>query len=545
MRTVKLLDCTLRDGGFINDWEFGHDDIINIFERSVSAGTDIIEVGFLDERRAFDRNRTIMPDTAAVNEIFKGVDRGNSMLVGMIDYGTCEADRVCDEADSILDGIRVIFKKKNRFEALSYIGALKEKGYKMFVQPVSITSYSDEEMADLVERVNELKPYAMSMVDTYGLLHQGNLLHYFEIMDAHLDREISIGYHAHNNFQLGYSNSLALMEKDTDRALVVDGSAFGMGKGAGNAPLELLAMYANDHLGGKYDINQILEMIDVNIMKIYLKSPWGYSVKYYLAASNDCHPNYVQHLMQKRTLSIKSVNEILAMIAPQEKLAYNKDHIEALYRKYQYQEIRDEDSIERLKSELAGRKILVLGPGKSMQKQKTDIQAYIAKYKPTVITINYEPQDFYTDYIFLSNAKRYVGLANRLQRQGQADSAKIIATSNVTKASGSFDYTIDYSSLIDPDFEIIDSSLLMLLKLLRKLGVREAALAGFDGYSSAEGENYFNVAMEYAFVKDYADKLNAYTKKALDAMKEEIRIFFVTESKYNQPERTACAEEQR
>lgn len=125
-----------------------------------------------------------------------------------------------------------------------------------------------------------------------------------------------------------------------------------------------------------------------------------------------------------------------------------------------------------------------------------------------------------------------MGLANRLQRQGQDDQIKIIATSNVTKASGSFDYTIDYSSLIDPDFEIMDSSLLMLLKLLQKLGVKEAALAGFDGYSSSEGENYFNVAMEYAFVKDYADKLNAYTKKALETIRHELKICFVTESKY-------------
>lgn len=530
MKKVKLLDCTLRDGGFINDWEFGHDDIINIFERSVNAGTDIIEVGFLDQRRDFDRNRTIMPDTAAVNEIFKCLNHGKSMIVGMIDYGTCDVSHVCDRKDSILDGIRVIFKKKNRYEALDYIRELKEKGYKMFVQPVSITGYSDEEMIDLVERVNELEPYAMSMVDTYGLLHQGNLLHYFEIMDQHLKKGISIGYHAHNNFQLGYSNSLALMEKDTERTLVVDGSAFGMGKGAGNAPLELLAMYANEHFKGTYDINQILEMIDVNIMKIYLKSPWGYSVKYYLAASNDCHPNYVHHLMQKRTLSIKSVNEILAMIEPKEKLAYNQEHIEQLYQEYQSRAINDSDSIAKLQKELSGKRILVLGPGKSMQRQKSEIQAYMAKYKPTVITINYEPQEFYTDYIFLSNSKRYVGLADRLQKQ--EDRIKIIATSNVTKAGGNFDYTIDYSSLIDPDFEIMDSSLLMFLKLLQKLAIEEVALAGFDGYSSYE-ENYFNIAMEYAFVKDYADKLNDYTKRALKAMEGKIKIHFVTESRYN------------
>ena len=123
-----------------------------------------------------------------------------------------------------------------------------------------------------------------------------------------------------------------------------------------------------------------------------------------------------------------------------------------------------------------------------------------------------------------------MGLADRLQKQ--EDRIKIIATSNVTKAGGNFDYTIDYSSLIDPDFEIMDSSLLMFLKLLQKLAIEEVALAGFDGYSSYE-ENYFNIAMEYAFVKDYADKLNDYTKRALKAMEGKIKIHFVTESRYD------------
>lgn len=530
MRTVKLLDCTLRDGGFVNDWKFGHDDIVNIFERSVSAGCDIIEVGFLDERREFDRDRTIMPDTAAVNEIFRGLDCGNSMIVGMIDYGTCGIEKVCDKKDSILDGIRVIFKKKDRFQALELIRAIQKKGYKVFVQPVSVTGYSDEELTDLIGRVNEIKPHAMSVVDTYGLLHQGNLMHYFELMDNHLDSSVAIGYHAHNNFQLGYSNSIALIEKDTDRDLVVDGSGYGMGKGAGNAPLELLAMYANEHLGGQYEINQILEMIDVNLIKIYLKAPWGYSVKYYLAASNDCHPTYVQHLMQKRTLSIKSVNEILAMIAPEEKLAYNKEHIEDLYQKYQQQSINDADTLQTLERELKGKKIVVLGPGKSIRRQKAEIQAYLAKYKPTVITINYDPEDFYTDYIFLSNSKRYVGLANRLLKE--ENKGKIIATSNVTKTAGEFDYTVDYSGLIDLDAEIVDNSLLMLLKLLIRLGIREAELAGFDGYSSEKGENYFNVAMEYAFVKDNAERLNEFTRRRLQEISGDIKIHFVTASRY-------------
>lgn len=87
-----LLDCTLRDGGYVNDWEFGHDKIIEIFERLVSSGVDYIEVGFWDDRRPFDINRTIMSDTRAVNKIFAGLDKGNSIILGIIDYGACGID---------------------------------------------------------------------------------------------------------------------------------------------------------------------------------------------------------------------------------------------------------------------------------------------------------------------------------------------------------------------------------------------------------------------------------------------------------------------
>lgn len=88
MKQVKLLDCTLRDGGYVNDWNFGHDNMVNIFERLISSGVDILEVGFLDDRRPFDRNRTIMPDTASADRLFGSLDKKNTMLVGMIDYGT-------------------------------------------------------------------------------------------------------------------------------------------------------------------------------------------------------------------------------------------------------------------------------------------------------------------------------------------------------------------------------------------------------------------------------------------------------------------------
>ena len=158
MRELKLLDCTLRDGGFVNDWEFGHNNIISIFERLADAGIDIIEVGLIDERRKFDINRSIMPDTASIEKIYGLLDRKKSMVVGMIDYGTCDLKNIQPCKDSYLDGIRVIFKKHIREKAINFCSELMALGYKVFVQLVSVTSYSDKEMLDLISLANRIKP---------------------------------------------------------------------------------------------------------------------------------------------------------------------------------------------------------------------------------------------------------------------------------------------------------------------------------------------------------------------------------------------------
>ena len=253
MGEIKLLDCTLRDGGYVNDWNFGHNNLVSVFERMVDANIDIIEIGFLDDRRPFDINRSIMPDTDSVEKIYGGLDRKQAMVVGMIDYGTCKLENIKPCSESFLDGIRVIFKKHLRKDALAYCAEIKKLGYKVFAQLVSVTTYEDDEMMDLIRLANEVKPYAVSMVDTYGLMHQENLKHYFDLLNEHLAPEIGIGYHGHNNFQMGYANCIEMASQKTDREMLVDGSVYGMGKSAGNAPIELVAMHLNDCFGKDYD----------------------------------------------------------------------------------------------------------------------------------------------------------------------------------------------------------------------------------------------------------------------------------------------------
>lgn len=112
MPSIKLLDCTLRDGGFLNDWEFGYDHIINIFDRLVRAKIDIIEVGFINNARAYDKNRSIFPNGLAIDQSFEKLKSHHAKIVGMIDYGTCSIENIQPASESYMDGIRVIFKKR-------------------------------------------------------------------------------------------------------------------------------------------------------------------------------------------------------------------------------------------------------------------------------------------------------------------------------------------------------------------------------------------------------------------------------------------------
>lgn len=533
MKQIKLLDCTLRDGGYVNDWNFGHDNLVNIVERLISAGVDLLEVGFLDERRPFDRNRSIFPETACADQIYGHLNKGRTQIVGMIDYGTCSLEHLAPCSESYLDGIRIIFKKHVRKEALAFCHQVKALGYQVFVQAVSITSYEDEEFLDLIQLVNELEPYALSMVDTYGLLQQDNLLHYFELMNEHLKPQIAIGYHSHNNFQLAYANSIEVIEQKTDRTLLIDASLYGMGKSAGNLPIELISMYLNSSCGRSIDISQMLEAIDINIMPIYQQRPWGYNLFFYIAASNHCHPNYVQFLMNKHTLSLRSLTKILERLEPEKKLLYDKDYIEALYREDQSTRCNDRKDIAALASAFAGKSLLLLGPGKSIQLQQETIRSYIEQTKPLILSVNYIPEDIAIDYAFLSNSRRYVQLNTKLLELSQASKhpVKVIATSNITNVNEPFDYTLDYSSLIDPEAEIIDNSFVMLLHVLVKTGVRKAACAGFDGYSF-RGDNYFNSDMDYQIAREKSQSINQSVTNTLKELNGTLDLTFLTDSFY-------------
>ncbi len=533
MNKVSLLDCTLRDGGFLNDWNFGNSSILNIFRRLVKSNVDIIEVGFLDARRTFDFDRSMNPDTQSFNKIFKNESKGSAIVVGMIDFGTCPIENIQERKDSFLDGIRVIFKKKNMIDAIELCRKIKEKGYLVFVQPVSITTYTDREMLDLIDLVNDLNPFAMSLVDTYGLLHKDRLFKYFYLLDNNLNKDIQIGYHAHNNFQLAYANAIELTNIKTDRSLILDSSLYGMGKSAGNCNTELLADYLNNNYYKNYDLLEILNIIDMEILKYLKVCSWGYQMTYSLSALYECHPNYVKYLEKKNSLPVREIAEILTLISGDKKLSFDEEHIETLYIKYRNKKLNDTETYSKLKELMQNSTVLLLGPGRSIKQEHDKIQNFITENKVTVFSVNHINSLFCADYIFISNAKRYDQFIDFYEKHN--NKSKLIITNNIMQNKKKADFILNFSKLSSTESIIGDSSLYLLMKVLIKLNVKKVILAGFDGFSKYT-QNYYDDNLQFYNPTQNTNKITKAVNEQLQEFQKVIDIQFLTKSHYQHKE---------
>lgn len=527
-KKIKLLDCTLRDGGYINDWEFGHSVITSTYKRLDEAGVDYIEVGFLDDRRPYDVNRTIQPDTDSFDKIFGCIKKKKAVPVAMIDYGTCDISNIANCDTTFIEGIRVIFKKEKIEKALPFCQAVKDKGYKLFIQAVSITAYSDLEMLEYIQKINMIKPYAFSIVDTYGLLDGRKLTNYFNLINNNLDSEIRIGYHAHNNFQLAFSNSIKFLALETKRTIIVDSTVYGMGKSAGNTASELIALHMNERYDKNYDVNQFLEIFDTDLMHFYQQHYWGYKYNFYISAMQNCHPDYVQYLLNKKTLSVTAINEILSKIPTEIKLLYNRKYIDKAYLEYQSHIIDDHIVIEQLSEDMNNCKVLLLGPGNTILKNEKKIKRFVEKEEPICISVNFESSRYKCDYIFVSNAKRYSNLSDVTTKVSKA---KLITTSNITLFDRNAEYVLNYSELINMNKVQSDNALLLVVAALLKIGMDEVYLAGFDGFMKDENDYYDS---KYAFTGngEYKVNSNKITMAGLKELSKSIQIHFLTDSLY-------------
>lgn len=522
MNKVHILDCTLRDGGYCNEWRFGFENAKKIIDGLVEANVEIVECGFITNRVEYDTDVTKFNTIDQLAAVIPS-NREGKIFVAMMNYGEYNVETLPEYDGSSIDGIRVAFHKKHLSEALELCKAIKAKGYLVFIQAMVSLSYSDEEFLNLIRSVNEFEPYAFYIVDSFGMMKGKDLTRLFYMVEHNLKDSIWIGFHSHNNMQLAYSNAQRLTTVQTSRNLIIDSSIYGMGRGAGNLNTELFTEYLNENAGKNYQLKPLLNLIDEILNEFYLRNYWGYSLPNYISAAHNAHPNYAGYLDDKKTLTVGDMNEIFEMMDDEKKVSYDKSYIEELYLKYMATGKVYEEHKTELKERLFGKKVLIIGPGKSSVEEKDKIIKFASKEDLVVLTINYDYDYRKSDFIFISNLRRYRELP-------EENRSRCIVTSNIS-GDGVY-FQVKYRDLLNNEEAVRDNAALLAIKFLMKEGVKEIWLAGIDGYSHDARENYGKDDMAFFTRNAVLDAINAGMIKVLKEFSKEIRIEFLTTPRY-------------
>ena len=528
--SVKVLDCTLREAP-IDGLMWGDFFIHKTIKGLEAAGVDIIEVGFLKNEKHVEGSSSFQK-TEEIEPYISPKKAGIS-YVALVDYGRYDIQYLSPYNGKSIDAIRVCFKHNEIDKVLDYAKQIRDLGYKVCIQHVDTMGYSDQEVSDFLDKVNQFKPMAYSIVDTFGAMYQEDMLHFADLVNSKLDKDILFGFHGHNNLMLADANAQRFVhEIGTKRDVIVDTSLYGCGRSAGNAHTELITQYLNTKYNKEYNINEILDLMDVVISATKERTAWGYSIPYFIAGVHNAHTFNVKQLLKRHNLKSKDLRGIIEKLDEKQKKAYDYALLEKLYVEYFNRPIEDSKQIAALQKELTAKDVLVIAPGKTAISERNTILNYIRDKHPVVIGINAIIPGYTLNYVFYSSAVRY----NDLQYQSYRESGNpvILLTSNIKTDADNNEICFNYTSLIQYGWVNIDSAAILLFRLLLRCGVKHIAVAGLDGYKESDNTFYNKNLETNLSQKDRIICNQENLSMIRDLLKEHqgFTLDFVTQSEY-------------
>lgn len=535
---IQLLDCTLRDGCYIVDSNFGSAAIRGLIEKLSDARVDIIECGWLKNSEHKEGSAFYHVPSDLLNYL----DRKdpNKVYVVMIDWDRYDLSYLPPCDGKSIDAVRVVFPHGRHREGIEVGMKIREKGYKVYFQAANTLAYSDEELIELAKDMSEVSPECLSVVDTFGAMYEEDLERIINILDKHLAPGIKLGFHSHNNQQLSFSltqHFVRLLIKG-ERGIVVDSSLCGMGRGAGNTTTELAASYLNRKQGCHYDLDAIMDAIDTYMVYFIERFKWGYSTSYFIAGLYCCHVNNIAYLLDNHRTGAKDMRKIIESLPPADRLKYDYDLLESKYLENQSRYVDDAAVCEELSAKLRGRKIALIAPGRRSVECADKIKGYIRDNNCIVIAVNALLGEYDYDYAFFVNPARYE-YASKAQPE-KFDSAERIILSNISGYNAEKDHKVAYDHVIKRGWKYFDNAVICCLRLLEYLGVEGAAIAGFDGFKNIYNESYADPMLPSLNTGGDWDALNEEIRAMFRAFREEARVCrnieFLTDSYFNDGE---------
>jgi 4-hydroxy 2-oxovalerate aldolase len=278
-----VLDCTVRDGGICNNWDFDKPTVRKIYHALANSGVDYMEIGYQTKHGLFDPNEVGPWRFCLEDDLRDIVDNSNIKIATMVDVGRFESKDLPHATASSVDVLRIATYAHQMNEALLLLDDALNKGYETFMNVMAVSTLSPDEMNLFLQKLAGSGVHNVAIVDSFGAMYPHHVRYLVQKYRSILGDSIGLGVHCHNNQQQAFANSIAAIDEGVN---FVDATIFGMGRGAGNCPLELLLFYLNNP---KHSLEEILELTEY-FVKLRFDLLWGYHLPYAITGFMNLHP---------------------------------------------------------------------------------------------------------------------------------------------------------------------------------------------------------------------------------------------------------------
>ncbi len=289
-QTFKVLDCTIRDGGLVNNWDFSKELVRDTYQALSEAGVDYMEIGYKNSPKLLKADN-VGPWRFLKEDIIREVipEKTATKLSALVDIGRVDENDILPRSESMLDLIRVACYIHQIDKALDMVQTFHDRGYETSLNIMAVSGVTQNALVEALQQINESPVDVVYVVDSFGSLYGKDIEYLVKTFKEHMPNK-QLGIHTHNNLQLAFSNSLLAMQHGVT---YIDGSIFGMGRAAGNCPTELVVNYLKDP---KYDVRSIFGVIAQHFIPMRERVEWGYVIPYVITGMLNEHPRVAMAL---------------------------------------------------------------------------------------------------------------------------------------------------------------------------------------------------------------------------------------------------------
>jgi 4-hydroxy 2-oxovalerate aldolase len=282
---AQIVDCTVRDGGLVNNWDFSVEFVQDLYEALNEAGVEYMEIGYKNSPKLLKSDGSEGPWRFLDDEFLKQVipNKKRTKLSALVDIGRVDEADVLPRSESLLDLIRVACYARDTEKAVELVKLFHERGYETTINIMALSNVMDNELNESLAMINDSPVDYVYIVDSFGSLDPDDIRYLVEKFNRTLKNK-KLGVHTHNNMQLAFANTLTAMQMGVD---LLDASVYGMGRAAGNTPTELLLAKLNKP---QYQLRPVLGMIEKHMLKLREKEEWGYLIPDMVTGMLDEHP---------------------------------------------------------------------------------------------------------------------------------------------------------------------------------------------------------------------------------------------------------------